>query len=84
MNDAELIDLASRAGLCLPQCWDLAAAIHSDAQNRQWAAAAPTEEERQRRQAIAEQSSAAARQQLQHLRRFAELLLAHHTPANSA
>lgn len=76
LDDATLARLATEAGLCYAQCWDIELYLDAPGQKQdaEWIRSAPTTPERRRRQDILDSSNLRAKEALSRLRRFAELL----------
>lgn len=80
-DDPTLARLATEAGLCITQCWDISLALDpaSRQEDAAWVAAAKTPTEHAERQRVADHAAARAADALSKLRCFAELLAAHQT-----
>lgn len=76
LDDVTLARLATEAGLCIAQCWDIDLYLSAEGQqdNAEWVRSAPSVPERQRRQDILDSGKLRAKDALSELRRFAELL----------
>lgn len=76
LDDATLARLATEAGLCFAQCWDIDLYLSAEGQqdNAEWVCSAPSVPERRLRQNVADYSNHCAQNALSKLRRFAELL----------
>ena len=79
MTDLELIEYASKAGLCLPVCWDLDELYNANAaeETERWIHDSQTADEREEKQAVANTMRLRAQNRMNNLREFAELILAH-------
>ena len=84
MTDLELVEAATRAGLCVAQCWDLPELLHAgtaeDSEN--YIREAETDEERDARQRTVNHMRLRAQEKLDNLRKFAALILVDHYKNN--
>jgi hypothetical protein len=79
MTDLELIDAATKAGLCFADCWDLAELynIRAAEETEKWIQAAETVEEKEEKRRIANHMRLRAQEKMNNLREFASLILAY-------
>jgi hypothetical protein len=79
MTDLELIEAATKAGLCFADCWDLAELynVRAAEETEKWIQAAETVEEKEEKRRIANHMRLRAQEKMNNLREFASLILAY-------
>lgn len=77
ITDRQLVDLARKSGICLPDCWNLDLYLNPESmqEDLDWINNSQNDSERNHRQEIYDNSKEAAESHLKSLRTFAELVI---------
>lgn len=80
MTDLEIIEAATKAGLCVASCWDLNELYNANdvEETEKWIKDSETKEEQEEKQRVANHMRLRAQEKMENLRAFAELILAYH------
>lgn len=79
MTDLEIIEAATKAGLCVASCWDLNELYSANdvEETEKWIKDSETKEEQEEKQRVSNHIRLRAQEKMNNLREFAELILAY-------